>query len=205
MAIRSPLDEQVRTATGDLLQDALVDLVDLSLTGKQAHWTVTGSRFRTLHLQLDEVVTAARGFADVIAERAAAIGVAPDARAATVAKDTGLPQSVDGWQRDDAVVTHFIETLRHAHRSHAQAHRARGCARPGDAGPAHPDHRGPGEAVLDVPGRTGQLIVRPTARRCAPVDGARMIMTVVGALRGNTATGLLIGRDGRNVEPTRRK
>lgn len=109
MTIRSPLDEQARTATGDLLQDALVDLVDLSLAGKQAHWTVTGPRFRTLHLQLDEVVNAARGFADLIAERAAAIGVAPDARATTVAKDTGLPQPAEGWQRDDAVVSHFIE------------------------------------------------------------------------------------------------
>jgi starvation-inducible DNA-binding protein len=109
MDIRSPLGDHARTATGELLQDALVDLVDLSVAGKQAHWTVTGPRFRTLHLQLDEIVASARGFADTVAERAAAIGVAPNTRAATVAKHSGLPQLADGWLRDDAVVAYFVD------------------------------------------------------------------------------------------------
>lgn len=107
--IRSTLDDQTRKATGELLQETLVDLVDLSLLGKQAHWTVTGPRFRALHLQLDEIVTAARGFTDTVAERAAAIGVAPDARAATVATHSGLPQPSAGWQTDDAVVDYFVD------------------------------------------------------------------------------------------------
>lgn len=108
MEIRSTLDDPARKAVGELLQDTLVDLVDLSLVGKQAHWTVTGPRFRALHLQLDEVVDAARGYADVVAERAAAIGVAPDGRAMTVAKQSGLPQLSDGWQADDDVVAYFV-------------------------------------------------------------------------------------------------
>ena len=44
------------------LQRVLVDLIELHIQGKQAHWNVVGTNFRDLHLQLDEVVdsTAAR-------------------------------------------------------------------------------------------------------------------------------------------------
>ena len=37
------------------LQEVLVDLVELHLQGKQAHWNVIGTNFRDLHLQLDEI------------------------------------------------------------------------------------------------------------------------------------------------------
>ena len=33
-----------------------MDLIELSLQGKQAHWNVDGHNFRDLHLQLDEIV-----------------------------------------------------------------------------------------------------------------------------------------------------
>ena len=53
------------------LQKVLVNLIDLQLVGKQAHWNVVGPNFRDLHLNLDEVVDIAReggddrdGFAD---------------------------------------------------------------------------------------------------------------------------------------------
>ncbi|MFY0408953.1 Dps family protein [Solicola sp. PLA-1-18] len=73
------------------LQQVLVELVDLHIQGKQAHWNVVGKNFRDLHLQLDEVVDAARGFSDDLAERMRALYVTPDARAATVAHRSGLP------------------------------------------------------------------------------------------------------------------
>ncbi|MEX0428526.1 Dps family protein [Nocardioides sp. DS6] len=72
------------------LQQLLVDLTELSLQGKQAHWNVVGRNFRDLHLQLDEVVDAAREFTDEVAERMRAVYVTPDARSATVAEDTSL-------------------------------------------------------------------------------------------------------------------
>ncbi|WP_122818134.1 Dps family protein [Nocardioides pantholopis] len=72
------------------LQQLLVDLTDLHLQGKQAHWNVVGLNFRDLHLALDEVVDAAREFSDTVAERMRAIYVTPDARAATVAELTSL-------------------------------------------------------------------------------------------------------------------
>lgn len=72
------------------LQRVLVNLVDLHVQGKQAHWNVTGRGFRTLHLQLDELVAAVREHSDVIAERMRALNVVPDGRAETVAATSDL-------------------------------------------------------------------------------------------------------------------
>jgi starvation-inducible DNA-binding protein len=81
-------DAVQRSATE--LQAVLVDLIDLSLQGKQAHWNVVGPQFRALHLELDDVVESARNWADDVAERLRALGVAADGRPSVVAKDTGL-------------------------------------------------------------------------------------------------------------------
>jgi starvation-inducible DNA-binding protein len=107
--IESLLEPGARETTGRALQQTLVDLVDLSLTAKQAHWTVTGPRFRALHLQLDEVVATARAHTDTVAERCAAIGVPPDGRAGTVAAASAVPQPQPGWETDDGVVAHFVD------------------------------------------------------------------------------------------------
>lgn len=109
--ITSTLSADDRKVTGEALQGALVDLVDLSLVAKQAHWNVVGQNFRSVHLQLDEVVAAARTHADLIAERAAAIGVNPDGRAATVASSSNVPAIGEGWLHDRDVVTAITEAL----------------------------------------------------------------------------------------------
>jgi starvation-inducible DNA-binding protein len=69
----------------DELQQTLVELIDLSLQGKQAHWNVSGPLFRSIHLELDEIVDVARLAADEVAERLVTVGVPPDGRAATIA------------------------------------------------------------------------------------------------------------------------
>jgi starvation-inducible DNA-binding protein len=74
------------------LQRVLVDLIELHLQGKQAHWNVVGTNFRDLHLQLDEVVEFAREASDTIAERMRALDVIPDGRSDTVVGATTLPQ-----------------------------------------------------------------------------------------------------------------
>ncbi|MFB6893230.1 low temperature requirement protein A [Kitasatospora sp. NPDC056327] len=112
IVISSPLPDSERKTTGEALQGALVDLVDLSLVAKQAHWNLYGPRFRSVHLQLDEVVATAREFADEVAERAAAIGVGPDGRAATVAASSGLPAFPEGWIADEAVIGYLVEAFR---------------------------------------------------------------------------------------------
>ncbi|MFE8014547.1 Dps family protein [Streptomyces antibioticus] len=109
--VKSPLPEPARQVTYDALQSTLVDLLGLSLIAKQAHWNVVGPRFRSVHLQLDEVVTAARGFADTVAERASALGLPPDGRPETIASSFTLPSPKDGWLRDEEVVQVIAETL----------------------------------------------------------------------------------------------
>ena len=81
-------------ASGELtknMQAVLVDLIELSLQGKQAHWNVVGRNFRDTHRQLDEIIEAAREFSDEVAERMRALHAVPDGRTATVAKSTTLP------------------------------------------------------------------------------------------------------------------
>src|SRR6202166_4191886 len=73
------------------LQRVLVDLIELHLQGKQAHWNVVGTNFRDLHLQLDSIVDIARDASDTIAERMRAIDAVPDGRSDTVAVTTTVP------------------------------------------------------------------------------------------------------------------
>jgi starvation-inducible DNA-binding protein len=79
------LGEHEREEIGEQLQSTLVELIDLSLIGKQLHWTVTGPQFRPLHLYLDELIDSWRGLADTVAERAVAVGFWPDGQADVVA------------------------------------------------------------------------------------------------------------------------
>ncbi|WP_283615775.1 Dps family protein [Mycolicibacterium poriferae] len=78
-------------ALAESLQRVLVDLIELHLQGKQAHWNVVGTNFRDLHLQLDEVVDFAREASDTVAERLRALDAVPDGRSDTVASTTSLP------------------------------------------------------------------------------------------------------------------
>jgi starvation-inducible DNA-binding protein len=99
--------------TGDALQGALVDLIDLSLQAKQAHWNLVGRSFRSIHLQLDDVVATARQYTDLVAERAVTIGVNPDGRAQTVATHSALDGLDAGYLQDDKVIASFVDRLGH--------------------------------------------------------------------------------------------
>jgi len=109
--IKGVLDHDARQVVGDALQATLVDLVDLSLIAKQAHWNVVGSHFTAVHADLDELVDVTREFSDAAAERATAVGVSPDARVQTVAKTTGTPGISEGWIGDTAVIGVIVENL----------------------------------------------------------------------------------------------
>ena len=74
------------------LQAVLVDLIELGIQGKQAHWNVVGTNFRDMHLQLDEIIAIARSLSDGVAERMRALEVLPDGRSETVTKTTSLPK-----------------------------------------------------------------------------------------------------------------
>ena len=100
-----------RDEVGLQLQATLVELVDLSLLGKQLHWNVVGPLFRPLHLQLDELIDSWRELADTVAERAVAIGVAPDGQSATVTRDSPLREVERGEVEDRVVVRELTSRL----------------------------------------------------------------------------------------------
>ncbi|MBD3689112.1 DNA starvation/stationary phase protection protein [Nanchangia anserum] len=85
------------------LQQAVVDLIELSLRGKQMHWNIQGDNFRSLHLHLDEIIDQVRLDGDEAAERLITIGTAPDGRAETVAKTTTLQPVAEGILSTDKV------------------------------------------------------------------------------------------------------
>jgi starvation-inducible DNA-binding protein len=99
------------SAVGTDLQDTLVELTDLHLRAKQAHWNVVGRHFRQVHLHLDELTDEIRGAADLVAERAVSIGYPVDGRPATVAKSSPLPEFPAGQVVDDEVVALITEAL----------------------------------------------------------------------------------------------
>ena len=61
------LGRHARDEAGHLLQLTAVELIALSLMGKQFHWNINGPGFRELHLHLDEVVDEWRELSDVVA------------------------------------------------------------------------------------------------------------------------------------------
>ncbi|MEU0009150.1 DNA starvation/stationary phase protection protein [Streptomyces sp. NPDC006314] len=109
--VKSPLAEAELKTVSEALQGALLDLVDLSLVAKQIHWNVVGPRFRSIHLQLDDVVISARTHSDTVAERASALGVPPDGRAATVASGSSIKTTPAGWIKDTDAVGAMVEAL----------------------------------------------------------------------------------------------
>lgn len=96
------------------LQEALVDLIDLGLQGKQAHWNLYGPHFRSIHLQLDEVIDEVRVASDDIAERLVTIGGEPDGRAPTVARSSQVEELPAGLLPVDKVIRQFEERLQAA-------------------------------------------------------------------------------------------
>lgn len=93
------------------LQATLAELIDLALIGKQAHWNVVGPNFRSIHLQLDEIVDVARLSSDRVAERIATLGAAAEGRPAAVAKASQLPDFPAGQVHVEETVKRIGEAI----------------------------------------------------------------------------------------------
>jgi starvation-inducible DNA-binding protein len=102
---------KAETAVIDDLQATLAELIDIALIGKQAHWNVVGPNFRSIHLQLDEIVDAARLSSDRVAERIATLGAAPEGRPAAVAATSKLPDFPDGLVHVEDTVQRIGEVI----------------------------------------------------------------------------------------------
>jgi starvation-inducible DNA-binding protein len=93
-----------REGVGQDLQATLLELIDLSLIGKQLHWAVVGPLFRPLHLQLDELVESWHELSDTVAERAVALGFIPDGQAGAVVAGSQLASVARDSVEDHVVV-----------------------------------------------------------------------------------------------------
>ena len=105
------LGKHEREEIGNELQATLLELVDLSLLGKQLHWSVVGPQFRPLHLYLDELIDSWRELADTVAERAVALGYWPDGQADTVAAGSQVARVERGAIEDRHVLRELAQRL----------------------------------------------------------------------------------------------
>ena len=76
----------------DLLQHLLCSFVDLSTQAKQAHWTVKGPNFLSLHAFFDQIAETASEHADMMAERIAALGRYPVGTLRACLAQSSLPE-----------------------------------------------------------------------------------------------------------------
>jgi starvation-inducible DNA-binding protein len=98
------------------LQHSLIELIDLGLHAKQAHWNVVGPSFRPLHAEFDEIADMARLMADAVAERLAALEVSPDGTVVAVG-DSPLEPFPPGWLSAHRAVEAMLARLDHMART----------------------------------------------------------------------------------------
>ena len=105
------LDHHRRNEAGQELQATLVELVELSLLGKQLHWNILGRPFKPLHEHLDELVDSWRELSDTVAERAVALGLAPDGQSGTVSAESDIAPIERGSLDTDAALNALVPRL----------------------------------------------------------------------------------------------
>ena len=108
---RHILDDEGQQKSVKSLQKCLYNLIDLALQGKQAHWNVVGANFRSIHLQLDEIIESARVASDEVAERIVTLTASADGRPSEVAKNSLLSDYPKGLKNVDETVTLIAERL----------------------------------------------------------------------------------------------
>jgi len=103
----------------DALQTRLQGLNELSLILKHAHWNVVGPNFVAVHEMLDSQVDEVRDFVDEIAERMAALGVAPNGLSGNLVATRQTPEyplgratAQDHLKMIDSYYSHNIEAHR---------------------------------------------------------------------------------------------
>lgn len=86
------LASSTRRSVVKLLNEQLAGIIDLQLQAKQAHWNIKGPNFSGLHQLFEEIAVQAGTYADMIAERAAALGGIARGTLQAVAGQSHLPE-----------------------------------------------------------------------------------------------------------------
>lgn len=101
----------VAAAAAQFLSPIVLDLMALTVNGKQAHWHVRGANFIGVHELFDAVVANAQAFADLAAERIVALGLPVDARLESVAAKTQASAVPAGFAKSEALVADVIADM----------------------------------------------------------------------------------------------
>ncbi|WP_404308493.1 Dps family protein [Neorhodopirellula lusitana] len=109
---REILDTDKNEQVTAILQSNLTNLIDLALLMKQAHWNVVGTGFRSIHLQLDEIIDTVRDASDEVAERMSTLGIAPDGRSSTVASNSELSSYPENFVKVSKTVSLVADALK---------------------------------------------------------------------------------------------
>ncbi len=108
-----------RPLQADELQDELRDLLCLAVLGDHIRWVLTGDDAAELGEWLADAVPQWRTAADQLAEHLVTLGVAPDGRVRSLAKDITVNWVPDGWLASEEA-RRLVD-----HRVHTAAGRAR--------------------------------------------------------------------------------
>jgi starvation-inducible DNA-binding protein len=104
---KNDVSEGTRVKAVELLNARLADCKDLQTQVKQAHWSVKGPNFISLHLLFDKINDDVEDYVDEIAERAVQLGGVAEGTARMVAKRSSLGEypasAVDGRSHVEAL------------------------------------------------------------------------------------------------------
>ncbi|MCC9658369.1 DNA starvation/stationary phase protection protein Dps [Rhodopirellula halodulae] len=109
---RDILNDDKSENVAGILQDNLTNLIDLALLMKQAHWNVVGTNFRSIHLQLDEIIVTVRDASDEVAERIATLGVPADGRSSTVAAESDVENYPAGFVKVPETISRVADATK---------------------------------------------------------------------------------------------
>jgi starvation-inducible DNA-binding protein len=83
------------------LQEELRDLLDLAVVGDHLRWVLVGDGAGDLADWLSDAVPQWRADAEQVSQRMVSLGIAPDGRVRSLAKDIPLHWVPEGWLRPD--------------------------------------------------------------------------------------------------------
>ena len=118
------LPPETAQKVADSLQPTMLDLIDLHLVGKQAHWTVVGENFQPVHERLDILIDAWRLWSDSVAERIVILGALPRGRAQDIANEGAGDEIPVAWLDGAEAMSYLadrVELAAKRARDHQQA------------------------------------------------------------------------------------